>query len=162
MYLWSWFSPSVYWTNKDKHLMNMEWGELDVFLRQVSSAVTFSSFCSTMSERFPSLSSLRDGLRFRCCQSRGGGKDLSVRCADGKCHSLHNAELSLPSKGLLKCHHDKHVLNLCYKVLQHRNLFHSWTDCTKRVSSLGPETFTGLTYHFKAKQHALQPVNLLS
>lgn len=38
------------------------------------SAATLSSFCSTMSDRFPSLSSLSDGLRSRCCWSRGEGE----------------------------------------------------------------------------------------
>lgn len=37
-------------------------------------AATFSSFCSTMSDRFPSLSSLNDGLRSRCCWARGDGR----------------------------------------------------------------------------------------
>lgn len=46
---------------------------------------TFSSFCSTMSDRFPSRSSLRDGLRLRCCQSREqGGKKRSVKKTCGK------------------------------------------------------------------------------
>lgn len=108
-----------------------------------------------MSERFPSLSSLRDGLRFRCCQSR----EKEIRQCVVQRENVtffHNVELSLPSQGLLKCQHGKHVLILCNKDLLHRNLFH------KRVNSMGSETFTELTYHFKAKQHALQPVNLLS
>lgn len=37
-------------------------------------AATLSSFCSTMSDRFPSLSSLSDGLRSRCCWPRREGK----------------------------------------------------------------------------------------
>lgn len=108
-------------TIKEKPMKKTKSGRLAVSLRQVSPAVTFCSFCSTMSERFPSLSSLRDGLRFRCCQSRGG-KDVSLLCADGKCHSLHKAELSLPSEGLLKCQFDKPILNLRYKPPAQKSL----------------------------------------
>lgn len=53
--------------------------------------VTFSSFCSTMSERVPSRSSLRDGLGLRCCQSREEKKKSSVNilCKRKMSHMLH-------------------------------------------------------------------------